>query len=174
MLLLDVDGPLNPFAAKATKRPQGYQTHYMRPTGWQNPAVKPLRVWLNPSHGESLMGLGMDIVWATTWEYEANEWIGPHIGLPKLEVLDWTPTGTFQAATDTWKLYWKTPRIVEWALETYPERPFIWVDDECTASDALFIKENIPWNAGVYQVKPNLGLLDPDFRQLREWAKNNA
>lgn len=45
LLLIDVDGPLNPYAAQAERRPEGYTTHRMRPTGWtpaQSP--RPLRV----------------------------------------------------------------------------------------------------------------------------------
>lgn len=34
LLLIDVDGPLNPYAAKPQSRPRGYGTHRMRPTGW--------------------------------------------------------------------------------------------------------------------------------------------
>ena len=58
LLLLDVDGLLNPYAAKPHRRPQGYGTHRIRPDSWvarqpQRAAeyVRPLRVWLNPEHG---------------------------------------------------------------------------------------------------------------------------
>jgi hypothetical protein len=64
LLFLDVDGPLNPFAAKPTRRPDGYVTHRMAPQRWteadrerlcaEGRPVKranPLRVWLNPAHG---------------------------------------------------------------------------------------------------------------------------
>ncbi|MFJ8754609.1 hypothetical protein ACIREO_35650 [Streptomyces sp. NPDC102441] len=38
LLLLNVDGPLNPYAAPPHKRPAGYSTHRMRPTGRKNEA----------------------------------------------------------------------------------------------------------------------------------------
>ena len=83
LLLLDVDGPLNPWAAKPTQRPAGYSTHrYTRPGAqrWD----KPLRVWLHPGHGPMLLTLAdrFELVWCTTWGAEANTWIGPRIGLP--------------------------------------------------------------------------------------------
>ena len=34
LLFLDADGPLDPFAAKPTRRPDGYQTHRMAPRRW--------------------------------------------------------------------------------------------------------------------------------------------
>jgi hypothetical protein len=45
-LLLEVDGPLNPCAAKPSRRPVGYETHRARPSGWRlHEARRPLRVW---------------------------------------------------------------------------------------------------------------------------------
>jgi hypothetical protein len=101
-ILLDVDGPLNPYAAKATQRPEGYVTHRMKPSGFEH--GKGLRVWLKPSHGAELQALGGELIWATTWEFEANEWIGPHIGLPELPVIDWIDRDYFNPEG----LYWKT------------------------------------------------------------------
>lgn len=63
LLLLDVDGPLNPYAAKPSRRPPGYATHRMLPDSWvassprPRASTRPLRVWLNPGHGPALLGL---------------------------------------------------------------------------------------------------------------------
>ena len=102
LLFLDVDDPLNPFAAKPTRRPDGYEKHRMAPRRWMEAErewlrakgrpfkrAKPLRVWLNPAHGPALLDLPVELVWATTWEQEANEWIGPVLGLPALPVVCW-------------------------------------------------------------------------------------
>jgi hypothetical protein len=89
ILFLDVDGPLNPYAAKPSRRPEGYETHRMRPSGFDQPWQKPLRVWLNPAHGSYLIALPYELMWATTWGAEANEWIAPHISLPELPAVDW-------------------------------------------------------------------------------------
>jgi hypothetical protein len=55
LLFLDVDGPLNPYAAQPERRPEGYTT--IRAT--VRPG-RPLRVWLNPSHGPALLSLDYD------------------------------------------------------------------------------------------------------------------
>lgn len=72
LLLIDIDGPLNPYGGKPQRRREGYTTHRMRPSGWTHD--KPLRVWLNPGHGEELLALAdrYELVWATTWKGEAD------------------------------------------------------------------------------------------------------
>ncbi|MFF3833304.1 hypothetical protein ACFYXX_21395 [Streptomyces sp. NPDC002458] len=162
LLLLDVDGPLNPYAASSQRRPAGYRTHRMRPTGWENPWDKPLRVWLNHGHGADLLALPYELVWATTWKSEANEWIGPHLGLPALPFVDW-PTMTPQHGA---RLHWKTR-----ALVAYTEgRPFAWVDDELGPEDREWVQQNHGAPALLHWVDPRLGLLPDDFSTLAKWA----
>ncbi|MGW6390851.1 HAD domain-containing protein [Streptomyces sp. NPDC055103] len=163
LLLIDVDGPLNPYAAQRERRPEGYTTHRMRPSGWLFEA-KPLRVWLNPEHGGELLALAeaYELVWATTWKDEANDWIGPQLGLPELPFIDWprmhgkAPRGTF----------WKTQYILEYA----EGRPFAWVDDDITSYDREYVERNHLAAALLLRVDPRIGLLRPDFDALVEWA----
>ncbi|WP_328954622.1 hypothetical protein [Kitasatospora purpeofusca] len=75
LLLLDVDGPLNPFAAQPSEQPTGYGTHHVRPDfllarfpGKPVEEVEPIRLWINPDHGPRLLGLPFELVWATAWE----------------------------------------------------------------------------------------------------------
>lgn len=168
LLLLDVDGPLNPWMAKPSRRPEGYTTHRMRPTGWEQPYQKPLRVWLNHGHGEQLLALPFSLVWATTWMHEANEWIGPHLGLPELPVVIWPEEKP--AASPYWKsppaVHWKTRTIVEYAAG----RPFAWVDDEITELDRDYVRQHHDGSALLHHVDPRLGLLPEDFTALDEWA----
>lgn len=163
LLLLDVDGPLNPYAANPNRRPAGYQTHRMRPSGWDQPWQKPLRVWLNPEHGASLLALPFELVWATTWEAEANEWIGPHIGLPSLPHVAWGPHRLPSRSDGT---YFKTHDIVTYAAG----RPFAWVDDEIATQDREYVAANHKGPAMLHQVSPRFGLLPADFEALAEWA----
>ncbi|WP_370944311.1 hypothetical protein AB5J62_35200 [Amycolatopsis sp. cg5] len=110
LLFLDVDGPLNPFQAKPSKRPDGYLTYRIW-TSVPTPMPgrrKPLRVWLKPSHGEELLALPYELVWATTWTHEANQKIGPELGLPVLPVVSWPEQ---RRSADG--LHWKTREIVE-------------------------------------------------------------
>lgn len=62
LLFLDVDGPLNPYAAKPEKRPDGYTTlRVPRDSGTPDEhrglsaRRRHLRVWLNPEHGRPLL-----------------------------------------------------------------------------------------------------------------------
>ncbi|GIH74111.1 HAD domain-containing protein [Planobispora longispora] len=163
-LLLDVDGPLNPYAAKPERRPAGYTTHRMRPEGWDDPRLRPLRVWLNPDHGPALLALPYDLVWATTWRHEANAWIAPRLGLPPLPVVDWPELHS--AARDD-GVHWKTRRLVEWAAG----RAFAWVDDEIGDADRAFVAAHRSGPALLHRVDPRIGLLPGDFAALAAWAR---
>jgi hypothetical protein len=162
MLLIDVDGPLNPYAAPATRRPAGYGTHRMSPSGWTG--GRPLRVWLNPEHGAELLSLAdsYELVWATTWKAEANEWIGPPLGLPELPFINWpqmhgrAPRGTF----------WKTQYILEYAAG----RPFAWVDDDITSYDHEWVDQHHLTAALLLNIDPRIGLIRTDFDTLADWA----
>ncbi|WP_331721616.1 hypothetical protein OG725_36685 (plasmid) [Streptomyces sp. NBC_01213] len=162
LLLIDVDGPLNPYRAAPHKRPAGYSTHRMRPTGWENMWDKPLRVWLNHDHGADLSALPYELVWATTRTNEANEWIGPHLGLPALPFVDW-PSMTPQNDA---RLHWKTRALVAYAQG----RPFAWVDDEFGPEDRAWVQENHNAPALLHWVDPRVGLLPEDFNTLSKWA----
>ncbi len=164
LLLLDVDGPLNPFAAKPERRPAGYTTHRMRPDGWDDRSLKPLRVWLNPSHGPALLALPYDLVWATTWRHDANTWIAPRLGLPELPVIDWQVNRTPDQDDG---LHWKTRQCVEWAAG----RPFAWVDDEISDADRDLVAAHHLGPALLHQVSAGLGLLPEDFGALHTWAR---
>lgn len=173
LLMIDVDGPLNPWAAKPHRRPEGYQTHRMRPSGWDHPRKKPLRVWLNPDHGPALLALPFDLVWCTTWGHEANEWIGPHLGLPELPVVEW-PEGHQESASPYWKsepkVFWKTGPVVKYAAG----RAFAWVDDDITNLDREYVAEHHTGPALLHHVDPRKGLLEEDFQLLASWATSNS
>ncbi|MFE2967540.1 hypothetical protein ACFXKC_28480 [Streptomyces sp. NPDC059340] len=166
LLLIDVDGPLNPYAAKPSRRPEGYQTHRMRPSGWEQPWQKPLRVWLNPSHGPALQALPFDLVWCTTWAAEANEWIAPHIGLPDLPVVDWSKDAPGPRRDQPGGTFWKTQHVVKWAQG----RPFAWIDDDIDDQDRDYVEEHHDGPALLHFVSPRAGLLQPDFDALTAWA----
>ena len=176
VLLLDVDGPLNPDAGKPHRRPEGYGTHRLmtprraaaerrRLARWGTPhkRPKPLRVWLNPEHGPALTALPYDLVWATTWMAEANALIGPTLGLPELPYIAWTEL----FGSDPDGLHWKTRDVVAWAAG----RPFVWLDDELGPQDIEWIAANHPGEALPLWVDPRAGLHELHFAALREWAE---
>jgi hypothetical protein len=157
ILFLDVDGPLNPYAAPPTRRPEGYQTfRFFANTPGNGWGKRGLRVWLNPEHGKQLLALPFDLVWGTTWEAMANEHIGPAIGLPELPVARFGFEGS------------KIPALVRYAAG----RPFAWVDDEIETSDHAYVIREHAGSSLLHSVSPRLGLLPADFDLLREWAEN--
>ncbi|MEV0321622.1 HAD domain-containing protein [Streptomyces sp. NPDC050658] len=176
LLYLDVDGPLNPYAAKPHRRPEGYTTHRMKPEGWiaRHPGeprnrVKPLRVWLNPEHGPRLLALAelYDLVWATTWVAEANVFIAPVIGLPELPVVEWPmSTGTPPDDPPSDGTFWKTRHLVAHATG----RPFAWIDDELGGADRAFVAAHHDRPALLHHVDARLGLRDTDFTALTAFA----
>ncbi|MFB9367970.1 hypothetical protein [Kitasatospora albolonga] len=174
--MVDVDGPLNPFASKPYRRPEGYGTHRLMTPRWEamerrrlreyglpHKAPKPLRVWLNEEHGAALAGLPFELVWATTWEEEANAFVAPLLGLPELPYVAWIVPRPEPGGG----VFWKTPQIVAWARG----RPFAWVDDLITEADRAWVRANHPGQALLHHVDPKTGLTPDDFARLADWAE---
>lgn len=119
LLLVDVDGPINPTTLRARKGDEegaAFVVHLMRPRGHEELSPEefqrqmlerrmqrmsgfktegkpgdPLKVRISPLHVEKFARLSevFDIVWATTWLDEANRFLSPLLGLP--EDLPWVP-----------------------------------------------------------------------------------
>ncbi|MFI6944016.1 hypothetical protein ACIBI4_32585 [Streptomyces sp. NPDC050418] len=170
LLFLDVDGPLNPYAAKAQRRPEGYTTLRVPLDGAADPGAgprlrrRPLRVWLNPRHGPSLLSLPYELVWATTWMADANRWIGPVLGLPALPYVDFGDT-LHEDRPDG--VHWKTRPLLAYA----EGRPFAWVDDEQSGLDDAYVSTRHPGPALLHHVNPRIGLAEPDFTALAGFAE---
>ncbi|NED04518.1 hypothetical protein G3I55_22955 [Streptomyces sp. SID6648] len=170
LLFLDVDGPLNPYAAQPERRPEGYTTLRV-PTdsgisadrGGLSARRRPLRVWLNPAHGPALLGLGYELCWATTWMAEANRWIAPTLGLPELPFVDFGDA-LFRERPDG--VHWKTGPLVDYASG----RPFAWVDDEQSEPDHAYVATHHEGPGLLHHVNPRLGLRETDFRTLADFA----
>jgi hypothetical protein len=162
LLFLDIDGVLNPAPVTSGRRPAGFTTHRTRPSGWANPRVKPLRIWLNPAHGEQLLDLPVELVWGTAWEHEANEWVAPHVGLPQL------PFVRFESGTPGPGVHWKTRDLADYAAG----RPFAWLDDELRVEhDGKWLSENGVENFLLVLVAPFQGLTPSHLDRVREWAR---
>lgn len=114
-ILLDVDGPLNPFADSETPRAPGYRAHLLRPEIFPGRPAENRTVWLDPAHGRQLLELAAetqaDLVWATLWEHEANRLLTVPLGLPHLEVIAFDGTAFRHANGHHAKL----PGITAWA-----------------------------------------------------------
>ncbi|GAA3776059.1 hypothetical protein [Streptomyces chiangmaiensis] len=174
LLFLDVDGPLNPYAAKPAKRPEGYTTIRVpqesgvgSEPGRLRSAMRPLRVWLNPDHGTSLLALGYELCWATTWMSDANRWIGPVLGLPILPFVDF---GGALLRERPDEVHWKSEPLVAYA----DGRPFAWVDDEQGDTDHAFVAAHHAAPALLHHVNPRIGMRNDDFTTLADFAASLA
>ncbi|MFD5225717.1 HAD domain-containing protein [Microbacterium sp. NPDC058342] len=190
LLLLDVDGPLNPYRlitkkgflepkVKPGERRYQYERQEMYPRGWAGPGA--LTVLLSPDHGDELRQLAevYDLVWATTWEHTANELIAPVLGLPELPVirLPWSEMKRWgQHAHHSGS--WKTCIIAGWLDAHAPGRPWVWIDDDITRADREWLHRHYGDHRGgppaldrwLLDIHPSHGLREHDFEALRTWA----
>lgn len=181
LLLLDVDGPLNPFAAKAHRRPPGYHTFRLTNAGtWLSGRDAQrhtgMRVWLNPSHGKELLDLaadtGLELAWCTTWRHEANTRIGPAIGLPPLPVIEF-PSADLDVGGGGWLWTgsWKWSAVARYAAG----RPVAWIDDDFAdgqfaSARAAFESTRVGTPTLLCHCDPRTGLLPAHLDQVRTWA----
>lgn len=164
LLLLDVDGPLNPFAGSAETR-VGFVEHRIRLSRWSRRKV--LRLWLNPAHGPALLELarrtGAQLAWATTWGHRANTVIGPVIGLPVLRVVELDDAGG----------RWKFPAVERFAAG----RPLIWVDDDFDLypieRDA-FLSRRAGMPTELLRIDPRIGLTTADLAAVEAWLARHS
>lgn len=155
LLFLDVDGPLLPFGEGPQHEPRDVvsDSHLSR---------------LRPDLGRRLAALPCELVWATTWEDEANAEIAPRIGLPQLPVVRWPDSSAEHEREDRWfGLCWKTRTLVDWAAG----RPFAWIDDEITRADHSWVRAHHPGPAFLHHVESHRGLSDGDFTVLDQWLR---
>lgn len=185
-LFLDVDGPVNPYrlitrkghlepkARKGEER-YSYTKHHLYPKDWDGG----LPVLLSKQMGADLDSLqdSFDLVWATTWEHEANELLSPLLGLPDdLPVIEWDLTHPSLQNHLPDRGSWKTPLLVDW-LEARPSRPWVFVDDELFRKDRDYVRAHLtdtaegshPW--WMLRIDPLHGLRRNDVEDLRQWAR---
>ncbi|MET9258719.1 HAD domain-containing protein [Amycolatopsis sp. NPDC004079] len=154
LVFLDVDGTLLPFGAAPGREP-------LEPG--------PLLDRLDPRWGTRLAALPAELVWATTWEDEANTEIASRLGLPPLPVVRWPELSEAEEREDRWfGVHWKTRTLVEWA----GGRPFAWVDDEIADGDREWVLARHPGRALLHRVAPDLGLAEEDFVVIGEWLRS--
>ena len=157
LLFLDVDGTLLPFGLPPAQYPV-----FPGPVG---EGASPLLARLDPGHGARLLSLPCDLVWATAWEHEANEFVAPWLGLPELPVVEFPPDEEDDLRVG---LHFKTRALVSWAAG----RPFAWVDDEIAGTDREWVRARHPGPALLHCVDPLHGLTEDDYTVLAGWLRN--
>lgn len=167
LLLMDVDGPLNPFDAPwfGTNVPlPGYRFHDLVPSDG-----KQYRVALSQEHAEALTDLAeeFDLVWATTWRHDANRLISPILGLSEdLPVIPLIrPRGV-----DNKGRSWKVQQIVDWVG---PGLPFVWFDDEINRKTRSWLRA-ADWLGPLLalRVPATRGLVREDFNEIWNFAES--
>ncbi len=157
LLFLDVDGPLIPFGSGAPPA-----------RGPLTDAGHPLLGRLDLTVGARLLALPCELVWATTWQHEANDTIAPRLGLPRLPVVPWPEQDDGTPAPRG--LHWKTRHLSAWA----GPRPFVWLDDEIGATDRTWTEAAHPAPALLHRVDPTKGLTEADLEAVRAWLDRAA
>ena len=150
MLLLDVDGVLNPYP----DCPPGYVEHAIFPDD-----DEPVR--LCAGHGDWLRELAEQfaLVWATSWGGNANLHLSPRFGLPVL------PTITFPQAP------FDPPAKVP-AIDLFVgDSAVAWVDDLVTVEARRWAKERTAPTLLV-EVDHALGLTREAVEELLAWRLN--
>jgi hypothetical protein len=179
LLYVDVDGPLVVDEPADPHKPlPGYAAHRLKVASYMESQPGPrsyreaLKVWLNAAHGPALLALPYDLVWATSWEHEANKWISPLLGLPELPFVPFTAERERRepfpglASREDDPVHWKTRVIMRHAAG----RPYAWVDDEITDADTAWVADHYPAPALLRCIDPRRGMDGRDFRTLTTWA----
>ncbi len=149
LLLLDVDGVLNPFGAATC--PRDFTEHHLFPD------EEPVRV--NRAHGSWITELAtsFDIAWATGWNHDANRFLAPLLNICALPVLTMPPAPFHPSA--------KVPLIDAYAQQ----RPVAWIDDAHTAEARSWANQRTAPTL-LITADPAVGLNRQSIDQLVTWA----
>lgn len=155
ILAVDIDGVLNAISGGPP------------PEGWQDTKVKGFRIRYNPAHGAQLLALAAEcqaeLIWCTTWQEMANQYIRHLVGLPELP---WVPMGPGRSGLKPSE-YRPVGAMKAAAMRAYVgDRPFCWLDDEPDAADEL---RTHPAPHLVVYVHEEMGLQDGHLAQARAW-----
>jgi hypothetical protein len=151
VLLLDLDGVLNPFAALTC--PEGHQERVLFE------GEEPVRFC--PGHGDwirELVAVG-DLWWATGWGANANELFLPLLGVEPLPVVQFPPV-PFEPEL-------KVPAIDAVA----GDRPVVWIDDNHTAAGRRWCAARAAPTLLV-PIDPAIGWTRADVDQVLDWVKD--
>lgn len=167
LLLLDVDGVLNP-----STRSQNWKRYDFHRVHGSDGCVYPVRFHKNL--GERLIHLATHyaLVWATMWDDDANRLLAPLLGLPELPVIPCFDNG-MNFVYERRKIdrrHHKVPMIEKYV----GDRPFAWVDDEVGQPDLDWAELRTDKTAPtkIIPIDCRMGLLGHHVVKLTEWAES--
>lgn len=178
LLFLDVDGPLNPYRSAFAR---GYVTYRETPGGGyaRRRIGRAPRVRFHPGHGALLSALaretGLELVWATAWEHDANRHVAPAIGLSPIPVVEFPDADREYDVRGRleWRVdgNWKWPAVLDYAAG----RPLAWLDDEHSEAEyakarAAFDRDRAGTPTLLCHVDPRHGLRAAHLATIRAWA----
>jgi hypothetical protein len=149
ILLVDVDGVLNPYAADVC--PDGYREYDFLPRE---------RVFLSDRHGPMLTSLVryFELVWATAWQDDANRLICPVLHLPVLPVIEFPRVGGGQRLQ-------KLPTVTR----AVGDRPCAWIDDEHQPDHHEWARRREAPTL-IVDIDPREGLTSEAVQRLAAWG----
>lgn len=150
-LLLDVDGVLNVF-------PPEFRTKY---DDWHRFNAHGYWIHWSESVCSRLNSLPVEIHWLTTWQEDANKYIGQELGWPQYPVLS-----NIQRTEMLDANWWKLP----YAQKEYDAgHSIIWLDD-----DIVFSPEALEWlettdRDRLLTISPEYGLTHEHLDHIEQW-----
>jgi len=137
-LLLDVDGVINIYPSANIDQ---YETpsRYFEANGY-------LINW-NPAIMERLLSFDLEVNWLTTWQDDANKFIGPEVGIPESHVLSHLTRQEMFDYLRGGNGWWKLPFAKDaYADAIENDHRIVWIDDDIdiSAQAREFIDETDP------------------------------
>lgn len=157
VVAVDVDGVIavDPESADGVEElaGKGYERHEFDRPGSDGQPVRG-SVWLRAEHGAWLRELaerGAELVWATSWNQVAADWLAPRLGLPVMpviEVPDWGARFGWSAKRDPIH-QWVGGRPLAWIDDTWGGKEFGWAEDRRDQDGIPTLLVDIEWSRGL-------------------------
>ena len=151
LLLLDIDGVLNPWAAEVC--PEGFEEHALFPGD-------DLPVRVASVHGSWIRALeaSFDIVWASAWGADCRL-LADLLSLPEYPFIAFPPAPF-------------SPPDKVYAIEHFVgDRPCAWVDDEHSDAGRRWAESRTATTL-LLAIDPGVGMACRDVERLVDWASN--